>query len=117
MGRNRLCASTTNSEKRGQDISQELVDSLKKERLIELAQPEKNQMGWVITGYFFAIIGGFIGVIIGYALWKAKKTLPNGTKVYSYSVRDRKQGQYIFLIGIIILPIVLLLKVLSLIDF
>ena len=97
--------------KRGEKIDPSTLETLKKKRLIELAQPEKSQKGWIIAGYIFSLLGGFIGLIIGYALWKAKKTLPNGTKVPSYNEKDRKHGFYIFLIGIIILPIVLLSKI------
>lgn len=101
-------------KKRGKEIDQEMIDTFKKERIEELAQPEKNQMGWVIAGYVFACIGGLIGLIIGWALWKAKKTLPDGSKVYSYSEKDRKQGKYIFYIGIIVLPIILLIRIVPL---
>jgi hypothetical protein len=101
-------------KKRGKEIDQEMIDTFKKERIEELAQPEKNQMGWVIAGYFFAFIGGLVGLIIGWALWKAKKTLPDGSKVYSYSEKDRKQGKYIFYIGIIVLPIILLIRIVPL---
>jgi len=97
-------------KKRGKEIDQEMIDTFKKERIEELAQPEKNQMGWVVAGYIFAFIGGLVGLIIGWALWKAKKTLPDGSKVHSYSEKDRKQGKYIFYIGIIVLPIVLLIR-------
>lgn len=98
-------------KKRGEKIDAETLENLKKQRLLELAKPEKRQTGWIIAGYIFSILGGFIGVIIGYSLWKARKTLPNGTKVNSYTERDRKHGQYIFLIGIIILPVAVLIKV------
>jgi len=97
-------------KKRGKEIDQEMIDAFKKERIEELAQPEKNQMGWVVAGYIFAFIGGLIGLIIGWALWKAKKTLPDGSKVHSYSEKDRKQGKYIFYIGIMVLPIVLIIR-------
>ena len=43
-------------------------------------------------GYFFTIIGGLLGIFIGYSLFTVKKTLPNGKKVYSYSENDRKHG-------------------------
>ncbi|MEM7086568.1 MAG: hypothetical protein AAF489_10325 [Bacteroidota bacterium] len=97
-------------KKRGKEINQEMIDSFKKEQIDELAQPEKNQMGWVIAGYIFAFVGGLAGLIIGWALWKAKKSLPDGSKVYTYSEKDRNQGKYIFYIGIIVLPIILLIK-------
>ncbi len=100
-------------KQRGKSIDKELLNSLKIERLKDLAKPEENQKPWIIAGYIFSFIGGFLGLIIGYFLWTSKKTLPNGQKVYSYSKRDRKHGKYIFYIGLIIVPITILLKVIG----
>lgn len=100
-------------KQRGKPIDKELLNSLKNERLKDLAKPEENQNPWIIAGYIFSLLGGFLGLIIGYFLWTSKKTLPNGQKVYSYSANDRKHGKYIFYIGLIITPIALLLKVIS----
>lgn len=100
-------------KQRGKPIDKELLNSLKNERLKDLAKPEENQKPWIIAGYIFSLLGGFLGLIIGYFLWTSKKTLPNGQKVYSYSANDRKHGKYIFYIGLIITPIALLLKVIS----
>ncbi len=96
---------------RGKSIDKNLLNSLKNERLKDLAKPEGNQKPWIIGGYTFAILGGFLGLIIGYFLWTSKKTLPNGQKVYSYSVNDRKHGKYIFYISLIIAPTAMLLRV------
>lgn len=98
-------------KQRGKSVDKELLNSLKKERLKDLAKPEENQKPWIIAGYIFSLVGGFLGLIIGYFLWTSKKTLPNGQKVYSYSANDRKHGKYIFYIGLIITPTALLLKV------
>ncbi|NQY31490.1 MAG: hypothetical protein HRT69_18735 [Flavobacteriaceae bacterium] len=96
---------------RGKPVDKDLLSSLKKERIKDLAKPEKNQKPWILAGYLFSILGGFLGLIIGYFLWTSKKTLPNGQKVYSYLPNDRKHGKYIFFIGLIVLPIGLILKV------
>jgi hypothetical protein len=98
-------------KQRGKSVDKELLNSLKNERLRDLAKPEENQKPWIIAGYIFSLLGGFLGLIIGYFLWTSKKTLPNGQKVYSYSVNDRKHGKYIFYLGLIIAPTALLLKV------
>lgn len=97
---------------RGKSIDQDLLNSLKNERLKLLAQPEGNQKPWIILGYIFSFLGGALGLIIGYFLWTSKKTLPNGQKVYSYSAKDRKQGKYIFYIGLIVIPTALLIRIL-----
>lgn len=98
---------------RGKPIDKALLNSLKNERLKQLAQPEENQRAWIILGYVFAFLGGLLGIVIGYFLWTAKKTLPNGKKVYSYSEKDRKQGKYIFIIAMFIFPIALILRAIS----
>lgn len=95
---------------RGKSIDKALLNSLKKERLKQLAQPEESQRAWIILGYVFAFLGGLLGIVIGYFLWTAKKTLPNGAKVYSYSEKDRRQGKYIFIIALIVLPVALILR-------
>lgn len=95
---------------RGKSVDKALLNSLKNERIKQLAKPEENQRAWIVAGYIFAFLGGFLGIIIGYFLWTAKKTLPNGKKVYSYSEKDRKQGKYIFIIAMIIFPFALILR-------
>ena len=98
-------------KQKGKSVDKELLNSLKNERLKDLAKPEENQKPWIIAGYIFSLLGGFLGLIIGYTLWTSKKTLPNGQKVYSYLANDRKHGKYIFYIGLVIAPITLLLKI------
>lgn len=100
---------------RGKAIDSEMLNSLKKERLKLLAQPEGNQKPWIIAGYLFSFLGGGIGIIIGYSLWTAQKTLPNGQRVYSYNAKDRKNGMYIFIIGAIVFSATILTKILSMI--
>ncbi|MBX2827465.1 MAG: hypothetical protein KTR22_04850 [Flavobacteriaceae bacterium] len=103
-------------KKRGKPVDQELLDSLKKRRLEDLAKPEGNQTAWIYVGYLFAILGGFLGLVIGYLLWKSKKTLPNGEKVYSYSDKDRKHGQTILIISLVIFPLTLIWRALPIFD-
>ena len=97
---------------RGKSIDLDLLKSLKKQRLEDLAKPEENQKVWIVAGYFFALLGGLLGIIIGYVLMTSKKTLPNGKMVFSYNENDRIQGKMMFYIGIIMLPLYIILRVL-----
>jgi hypothetical protein len=99
---------------RGKIIDPEMLASLKKERLKILARPEENQKPWIIAGYLFSFLGGGIGIVIGYSLWTSKKILPNGERIYSYSTTDREHGKTIFIIGLIIFPLTLIIKILTL---
>lgn len=99
------------SERR-KPIDEELIKALKKQRLSDLAKPEENQKPWIIAGYIFALLGGFIGIIIGYLLMTSKKNLPNGQRVYSYNSTDRQHGKMIFYIGIALLPFYIILRIL-----
>lgn len=101
---------------RGEKVDVEMLDSLKKERLKALAKPEESQKSWIIAGYLFSFLGGGVGVIIGYSLWSSKKTLPNGERIYSYKSEDRKHGKNIFIIGLIVFPILTIVKILNMIE-
>lgn len=101
--------------KRGKSIDTDLLKALKEQRIESLAKPEGNQKSWIISGYIFSILGGLLGILIGYSLWTSKKSLPNGQIVYSYSENDRAHGKIIFYIGLIILPFYILLRIIKLI--
>lgn len=98
---------------RGEKVDAEMLYSLKKERLNVLAKPEENQKSWIIAGYLFSFLGGGVGIIIGYSLWRSKKTLPNGERIYSYKSEDRKHGRNIFIIGLIVFPIFSIVQMLN----
>lgn len=95
---------------RGQVVNEDLLKTLKLARLAELYKPDKGQTLWIIVGYIFSFTISIIGLIIGWYLWKTKKTLPGGEKIYVYSKNDRIHGQLIFLIGIIFLLIAIFIK-------
>ncbi len=98
---------------RGKNINEHLLKSLKQERITELSEPDKGDSLWIIIGYISALLGGFLGVTIGWIIWTMKKTLPNGEKIYVYSESDRKHGKIMLIIGIIIFPSACLIAILN----
>lgn len=99
---------------RGIIITQEAIDTTKKERLEELATPDNYQVSWVVFGYLFAVLGGYvltwiISLILGTHLLKSKKTLPNNKKVYRFNEQGRQHGARILILGVSVLIIRLLL--------
>ena len=94
------------------DISVDLheIKKLKEEKIKKMSQPENGQIGWIIFGYISAFVGGFLGLLIGYFLWKTKKNLPNGKQVFVYNDSIRNHGFRIFLISVILFPFYFILK-------
>ena len=86
-------------KERGNEITNEQINELKKQRIVELSKPEKGQNIYIIIGYVCAILGGLLGIFIGWHLLTYKKTLPNGNRIYAYSKNDRKQGNRILILG------------------
>jgi hypothetical protein len=85
---------------RGQPIDEDLVKKIRQQRIDDLSKPEPPQTAWIYFGYFLAVMGGLLGLFIGWYLFTHKKTLPNGQKVLAYSERDQWHGKTIFFIGI-----------------
>jgi len=87
-------------KERGHEINQDELDKLRQNRIAELSKPEPKQTGAVIAGYIMAVLGGLIGIVIGWYLSTYKRTLPNGDRVYHYSEDDRRHGKRILYLGI-----------------
>lgn len=87
---------------RGKQIDADFLKTLRKKRKEELSEPEKSQKNWIYVGYFFALIGGLLGIFIGWHLMTFKKTLPDGTRANGYVVSDRKNGRNILVIGLLV---------------
>lgn len=86
---------------RGKDLSAQELDAIRNERLSELAKPAGRQWSAITFGYGFALLGGLLGIFIGWGLRSRKKTLPNGEIVYAYQEADRAQGLWIIYTGIL----------------
>ncbi len=87
---------------RGEVVSDDQLSLYKQERIKELSKPEKGQNIWVVAGYVFSFIVWPVGMVFGWALWRGKKLLPNGDRVYVYNEKQRHHGKVIFVIGIFV---------------
>lgn len=97
-------------KERGKEVDAEFISTLKKKRNEELSKPEKSQKNWIYAGYIFALLGGLLGIFIGWHLMTFKKTLPNGQRAYGYVESDRKNGRIILILGLIFLTISLITR-------
>jgi len=70
-------------------------------------QPQYNAGGyvpksgdsWIIFGYIFSVVGGFLGCVIGTHLRFTKEKLPNGMKVKKYDEKSQQHGLIMLIIG------------------
>jgi len=86
---------------RGRNITDSDIKSINEKRIEDLKTPETGQSTWIIIGYICALMGGVLGLFIGWHLKSYKKTLPTGEKVYGYTENDRWHGRVIFYISIV----------------
>lgn len=95
------------------------LEEIEKQRTLRDASfetPENGQVGWIVFGYIASFLGGFIGILLGYSLWKSKKRLPNGRKVPAYNQGIRRHGKNIFYIGIVIFLIFAVIRLIQMIG-
>lgn len=86
--------------KRGHLVSGALLASLKQQRLEEVRKPEAAEPSWVVAGFLAAVLGGFVGMVMGWFYWTSQKVDPMGRPFYLYDAPTRKQGQYMFWLGL-----------------
>jgi hypothetical protein len=101
---------------RGRDISPDTLQLLRQRRVAELAQPDQEHSAWVKGGYVSALLGGFLGIVVGYQLYFSRKQLPDGRRMYVYSARDRVHGIRILVLGIIMFLLLLTARLIRLMD-
>ena len=100
-------------KERGKQIDKEVLNSLRKTRIEDLAKPEEKQTNNVWVGYLFSLLGGLIGIAIGWNMMSSKKKLLNGEEIFSYQENYRKHGKRIMILGIIMSIILTFAKILS----
>lgn len=86
---------------RGREISKEKVEELWQKRIDDIRKPEKGKTAWLVFGYISAILGGLLGMLIGWVHWTLKKTDPTGQQIFAYDEKTRKTGKQIFLLGVV----------------
>jgi hypothetical protein len=99
---------------RGISIGDKEIAEINEKRIEELRAPEAPQTFYIVIGYLAALLGGILGIFIGWHLSNYKKTLPNGDRVYDYNETDRAHGKRIFYLSIVIFIIAVIFKIVSL---
>ncbi len=90
---------------RGVVIERPFLQVLRNQRNQSLAEPERSDARLIVAGYILALLGGLLGIFIGWHLLTFKKTLPNGSRSYAYILSNRKKGRTILILSLISLLI------------
>ena len=85
---------------RGEPVAEATLRDLRQQHTAALATPDPPPTGWLLAGYAFALLGGLLGIGIGWGLWHYRKTLPDGRQVPGYDAATRAHGRQILVLGI-----------------
>lgn len=91
-------------------VTDDTLTLLKQQQIQHLRQRETASRLLLSFAYMSAILGGLMGIFIGIYLWRSKRTLSNGERLFVYRDEDRKNGVIITILGFIILIIVTILQ-------
>ena len=99
------------------EIRPNKIQELRKERIVELSRPETDKSNNDLLACLFILSGTILltlaprpvyfvfnmfGIMMAALLFQSKKTLPDGQRVFRYAEADRKQGRFIFILGILL---------------
>jgi hypothetical protein len=90
-------------QERGQPVGPDTVRLLEQRRHAELDKPAEKQPAWVMLGYVSALLGGLIGLAIGWHLYSHQRRLTNGQRVPAFSPEERVHGLRIVGLGLVCL--------------
>ena len=68
----------------------------------QVLQEKQVGNGLLITGYVFAFLGGFFGIIIGMLIWRGKH-LVDEEKEFVYERNSRRHGKIMFWMSLVLL--------------
>lgn len=85
---------------RGKAVPDDLIAAARASRIRGLRNPAPPQTAFVVLGYVSALLGGLLGIAIGWYINTAMKILPNGERVPVYRIEDRRHGARLFAIGV-----------------
>ncbi|MCC3158340.1 hypothetical protein LJ737_13915 [Hymenobacter sp. 15J16-1T3B] len=86
---------------RGQPVSPDTVRLLEQRRHAELNKPPEKQTAWVMLGYVSALLGGLLGLAIGWHLYAHRRRLTTGQLVPAFAAEERVHGLRIVALGVV----------------
>ncbi len=84
---------------RGETVTDAALLALRTQHTAMLAAPDASPTGWIVAGYALSVLGGILGMAIGWSLWRYRKTLPDGRTVPGFSEIARYHGRVMLALG------------------
>ena len=89
-------------QQRGITYTPETLQSFREQRMQALAKPERLRSDWMTLAYFCIFLGGFIGILMGLTITRARKVLPDGSKVFTYDQESRQKGRFVMITSTVV---------------
>jgi len=99
---------------RGETVTEDTLKELRARHTASLATPSPSPTALILAGYVLALLGGLVGIAIGWSLRRHRKTLPDGRQVLAYSAADQAHGLRIMVLGTVVLLAWIALRLLPL---
>lgn len=91
---------------RGESVNEQQLQHWRQVRIEALKQAQKAPNSLILIGYLGALLGGFLGLIVGYQMAHQMKVLPNGERVAYYDAKSQKQGKILLIFSSLMLCII-----------
>jgi len=100
-------------DEKGAGLSDDEVEVMRAQRRKELAKPTQADGSMIAAAYLLALLGGVLGVILGWILMNSTKTTAFGDKVAHYDAASQAHGKRALGLGALVaaaLVVALVLK-------
>lgn len=84
---------------RGVEVSSEAIAGKKEQLADAMRQPVKGPFFLVAAGYLLALLGGVLGIALGWSFATMKERDPSGREFYKYDEGTRRDGKWMMAIG------------------
>lgn len=90
---------------RGVDIEEAKIQEKQAEHLEKQRQPIRASFALLAAGFIFSLLGGLIGLGIGWSLVSMKERDATGKVCHRYDARSRELGRCMIFLGIVAMPV------------
>lgn len=91
---------------REENIDENYLNSVELERMEKQYQQEKVPSGLIYTGFIFSLLGGPVGIAIGFYIFTSKKVLRTGDSFFAFPENERKKAAWMMGIGAVVFLLV-----------